>query len=64
MSDDLKDIINKLLEKNPMCRLGSNYDADEIIQHPWFQDIDWDRLIKGELQSPFIPDMEKIRKKR
>lgn len=64
MSDDLKDIINQLLEKNPMMRLGSKNDADEIINHPWFQDIEWDKLMKEELPSPFIPDMDKIRKKR
>jgi hypothetical protein len=47
-----------------MMRLGSKNDADEIINHPWFQDVDWDKLMKEELPSPFIPDMEKIRKKR
>jgi hypothetical protein len=33
MTDDLKDIINKLLDKNPETRLGSKSDADEIVNH-------------------------------
>ena len=64
MSDDLKDIINKLLDKNQLTRLGSKSDADEIVNHPWFKDINWDKLIKKELVPPFLPDMEEIRKKR
>jgi len=36
MSDELKDIIKKLLDKNPLTRLGSKGDADEIVNHPWF----------------------------
>ena len=64
MSDNLKDIINKLLDKNQATRLGSKSDADEIVNHPWFADINWDKLIKKELDPPFLPDMEEIRKKR
>lgn len=32
-----------------MIRLGSKRDADEIVNHPWFSDIDWDKLVKEEL---------------
>ena len=32
-----------------MMRLGSRGDADEIINHPWFSDVDWDKLMKEEL---------------
>lgn len=41
MSEDLKDLIKKLLDKNPESRLGSNGDADEIVNHPWFAGFDW-----------------------
>ena len=46
MSNNLKSIITRLLEKNPAKRLGSNGDADEIVNHPWFKDIDWSKLMK------------------
>jgi serine/threonine protein kinase len=36
MSDNVKDLIIRLLEKNPKSRIGSKLDADEIKQHPWF----------------------------
>jgi hypothetical protein len=47
-----------------MTRLGSKGDADEIVNHPWFSDINWDKLMKEELESPFIPDMDKLKLKR
>ena len=53
MSDDLKDIITKLLDKNSETRLGSKNDADEIVNHPWFKDIDWEGLMNKTIESPF-----------
>ena len=53
MSDNLKDIITKLLDKNHESRLGSQGDADEIVNHPWFADMDWDGLMSKKIPSPF-----------
>ena len=63
MSDDLKDLIRRLLDKNPNTRLGSKGDADEIVYHPWFHDVDWDKLMKKELTAPYIPDPSFAQKK-
>jgi len=39
---ELGDLIKKLLVKDPNLRLGaSEWDADEIMEHPWFSSIDW-----------------------
>ena len=65
MSDELKDIITKLLDKNPATRLGSQNDADDIVNHPWFaKGIDFDKLLNKTLTPPFKPDMEKVRSKK
>ena len=53
MSDNLKDIITKLLDKNHETRLGSKGDADEIVNHPWFADMDWEGLMSKKIESPF-----------
>ena len=39
-SDEIKDLILKLLIKDPSKRLGSKDDANEILEHPFFNDID------------------------
>lgn len=57
MSDELKDVISRLLDKNQSTRLGSNGDADEIVNHPWFYGFDWEKLMKRELEAPYKPDI-------
>lgn len=44
-SKDVQDLINKLLIKNPSDRLGTN-DHKEIRNHPWFNDVNWDKIMK------------------
>ena len=39
-SDELVNLIGQLLEKDPQKRLGSKNDYQEILGHPWFEDID------------------------
>lgn len=40
-SHEAKDLIRKLLNKNPNKRLGYNRGAEEIKEHPFFSCIDW-----------------------
>lgn len=63
MSEELKDLITKLLDKDQKTRLGSNGDADELVNHPWFKGFDWDKLMKRETVAPFVPDMEYLKNK-
>merc|ERR1711957_644602 len=55
MSDDARDLISKLLEKDPTERIGSQGGIEEIIAHPWFKDIDLTMLLNKQLDAPFIP---------
>ena len=51
ISDEAQDLIYKLINDKSK-RLGKN-GADEIKQHPFFGDIDWDNVRK--MKAPFIP---------
>ena len=63
MSDELKDLITRLLDKNPATRLGSVNDADDIVNHPWFTSgIDFEQLLTRKIQAPFKPDLERLKK--
>jgi serine/threonine protein kinase len=49
LDEDIKDIISKLLVKNPQIRLGagengSKYDFTSLKNHPYFKGIDFDNL--------------------
>eukprot|EP00520_Triparma_pacifica_P001038 CAMPEP_0118650298 /NCGR_PEP_ID=MMETSP0785-20121206/10173_1 /TAXON_ID=91992 /ORGANISM="Bolidomonas pacifica, Strain CCMP 1866" /LENGTH=544 /DNA_ID=CAMNT_0006542665 /DNA_START=308 /DNA_END=1942 /DNA_ORIENTATION=- len=49
-------ILRGLLTRDPTQRLGSGpTDADEVKKHTFFQEIDWVRLDKGEIEPPWDP---------
>ena len=48
------DLINKLLYRKPHKRLGCN-NINEIKEHSWFKNINWDELLNKKMKSPFIP---------
>ena len=43
-SDELMDLVLKLLDKDKSTRLGAKGDADEILAHPFFSSINKDDL--------------------
>lgn len=43
-SDEVVDFIVKLLDKNRLKRLGAKNDFTEVLDHPWFSDIDLTKL--------------------
>jgi serine/threonine protein kinase len=44
LSPVAKDLILRLLNRNPKKRLGTYGGADEIKKHPFFKTIDWKKL--------------------
>ena len=57
LSDDAKDIITKLLNKNPSERLGNKNEIAEIKIHPFFSTIDFELIEKKKIPAPFIPNI-------
>jgi serum/glucocorticoid-regulated kinase 2 len=55
-TDEVKDLIVKLLNKNPKKRLGNN-GFDEIKNHPFFESIDFNELENKNIPAPFIPKL-------
>lgn len=52
-SDDFTDIVLKLLDKSRETRLGSGpNDFHDIINHPFFNDIDKEALLRREIEPP------------
>ena len=62
--NNVADLINGLLKRKKKFRLGSK-GFDEVKNHPWFKDIDWDIIENCELISPFkIKDLDNFAKKQ
>ena len=56
VSNEAKDLILKLLEKEPGDRIGKN-GLNDIKSHPFFGTLNFDNLKNKKLQSPFKPNV-------
>uniref|UniRef100_A0AAQ5ZC71 Ribosomal protein S6 kinase n=1 Tax=Amphiprion ocellaris TaxID=80972 RepID=A0AAQ5ZC71_AMPOC len=55
---DARDLIKKLLKKNPAQRLGSSKaDCADIQKHPFFKHINWDDLLNKRVEPPYKPQL-------
>ncbi|RNF12738.1 rac serine-threonine kinase-like protein [Trypanosoma rangeli] len=52
ISEQAKDLLHRLLDRNPQTRLQ---DLEEFKKHPFFDDIDWEKLSQREIEPPFRP---------
>ncbi|XP_070819639.1 serine/threonine-protein kinase N2-like [Chaetodon trifascialis] len=52
-------IIQKLLKKNPLKRLGAGErDANEVKGEKFFETIDWEGLLAKKVKPPFLPSIK------
>jgi protein kinase A len=59
VSPEVLSLLSGLLRRDPAKRLGSLIgNENDIIEHPWFSDIDRDRLFLKELDAPIIPKIK------
>ncbi|KAE8890509.1 hypothetical protein PF003_g25275 [Phytophthora fragariae] len=55
-SDDARSLLRGLICRNPAKRLGSGpCGAQEIMDHPFFSTVDWEKLYKRDVPVPFRP---------
>jgi hypothetical protein len=47
----------KLLHKEPEKRLGTANGIREVLAHPWFSDIDQEKLLAMKIEAPFKPTL-------
>ena len=58
ISDNAKDLLQKLLIKDQDERLGSKSGFNEIKAHPFFKGFDFDALEHRKLEAPFKPELK------
>ena len=59
VSYDARDLLKKLLKHNPAERLGTGAgDMHDIMAHAFFKTIDFDRLMRREIQPKFKPNVK------
>ena len=49
-----KDLLTRLLVKDPRVRLT---DPQEIMNHKFFEDIDWQKMMARQCATPYKPEV-------
>jgi hypothetical protein len=49
------DFTNKCIRRKPANRLGFEKGIQELKDHPWFKNFDWEALYKKTMQAPWVP---------
>ena len=58
IGDDGKQFVKGLLNRNPKHRLGAHRDAQDLKEHAFFKDVDWDALLRKQIPPVFKPLVE------
>jgi hypothetical protein len=58
LSNEIKDLLERLLKKDEKYRLGSYIGIKEILFHPWIGKIKSNSILSKEMKVPFVPNLE------
>jgi serine/threonine protein kinase len=59
-SSKARDLIKKLLIKDPNKRIGSTNGMKDVKNHAFFREMDWDLLYNKNIVPPYKPSMREI----
>ncbi len=60
LSNEGRNFVKGLLNRNAKHRLGAMHDAEELKAHPFFADIDWAALKRKDVVPPFKPKLKSV----
>jgi len=58
LSENCKNLIVQLLNRDPKKRLGSKDDVNDIKVHPFFKTVSWEKMMKKEIDPPYKPKVK------
>jgi serine/threonine protein kinase len=58
ISEKAKSMMEGLLSRKLEERLGANNDHQKIMEHPFYEKMDWDALKRREIKPPFLPKVK------
>nr|CAB3220847.1 RAC-alpha serine/threonine-protein kinase-like [Phallusia mammillata] len=65
LSGEGRGLLSELLNKDPLCRLGSSAaDAKEVMAHKFFGSINWKDIAEKKVTPPFKPQVTSIKDTR
>ncbi|KAH3683774.1 hypothetical protein WICPIJ_005249 [Wickerhamomyces pijperi] len=59
MASEAVGLLESLLDKDPVTRLGAGpKDALEVMAHPYFENVNFDDILKKKVPPPYVPKTE------
>ncbi|MCJ1412994.1 camp-dependent protein kinase catalytic subunit [Ptychographa xylographoides] len=56
---DAQDLLQRLITPDLTKRLGNLHGGSkDVMQHPWFAEVTWDRLAKKDIDAPYVPPVK------
>ena len=56
---DAQDLLQRLITSDLTKRLGNLHGGSkDVMQHPWFAEVTWDRLAKKDIDAPYVPPVK------
>jgi len=56
---DAQDLLSKLITSDLSKRLGNLHGGSkDVMNHPWFAEVTWDRLMKKDIDAPYVPPVK------
>lgn len=53
---DAQDLLSKLITADLTKRLGNLVGGSrDVMTHPWFAEVTWERLLKKDIDAPYVP---------
>lgn len=53
---DARHLVENLITADLTKRLGNLLrESKDIMEHPWFAEVSWERLLKKDIESPYVP---------
>lgn len=57
---NVKDLLRRCITPDLTKRLGNLKDGTkDIMDHPWFSEVNWERLYRKDIDAPYIPPIKK-----
>ena len=54
LSYEVKNLLQTMLERDSVVRYQT---IREVMDHSWFKDVDWPKVIKKDVKPPLVPDI-------
>ena len=59
LNSDAQDLLQRLITHDLTKRLGNLHGGSrDVMNHSWFSEVTWERLLKKEIDAPYVPPVQ------